>query len=105
MPMNDATDDPDLLVKKRPNVVLWLCCCLGAFFLLFLFLLFGPDPPIVISKQTTHVITPLRRNGLPDYLEWLRQERRKGVTSENNAAVLLWHFLRFMPWVGSRPKP
>lgn len=48
-----------------------------------------PDPPIVISKETTYITEPLDEDGLPDYVEYLRQRCREGVTPENNAAVLI----------------
>ena len=88
--MSDATDEPALVVKKQPNVVLWLCCVLVVILLLFLWAIVGPDPAIVVSKQTTRITEPLRANGMPDYLEWLRRKQRQGVTPENNAAVLVW---------------
>jgi hypothetical protein len=55
-----------------------------------LFQLFGPSPPIVISKETTVIIAPLRADGLPDYQKYWRDFGREGVTPENNGAVLFW---------------
>lgn len=54
---------------------------------LLLYITFGPNPPIVVSKATTHLTTPLAADGLPDYAAALLAEMRKGVTPENNAAV------------------
>jgi hypothetical protein len=56
----------------------------------FVFQLFGPSPPIVVSPQTTYITKPLRDDGLPDYEKHLLDQLRDGVTPENNAAVLLW---------------
>jgi hypothetical protein len=55
-----------------------------------LFQAFGPSPPIVISKKTTVITTPLRADGLPDYQKYWRDFGREGVTPENNGAVLFW---------------
>lgn len=46
--------------------------------------------PLVISKETTYITEPLRPDGTPDYLVAINQECSKGVTPENNAAVLFW---------------
>lgn len=57
-----------------------------------LYSLFGPNPPIVVSKQTTFLTAPLGPDGLPDYAAFLLAKSRKGrsgkgVTPENNGAV------------------
>lgn len=49
----------------------------------------GPNPPIVVSKATTHLTTPLGKDGLPDYAAVLLADAMKGVTPETNAAVPL----------------
>ena len=46
--------------------------------------------PLVISKETTYITEPLRSDGTPDYVAALNQRLSKGVTPENNAAVLFW---------------
>ena len=61
--------------------------------MLFLFQLFGPSPPIIISKQTTYITDPLLPSGIPNYEEYIRRKLREGVTRENNAAVLLFEAL------------
>ena len=61
--------------------------------MLFLFQLFGPSPPITISKQTTYITDPLLPSGIPNYEEYIRRKLREGVTRENNAAVLLFEAL------------
>jgi hypothetical protein len=45
---------------------------------------------ITISKETTYLTEPLKRDGTVDYVAALDQEARRGVTPENNAAVLFW---------------
>ena len=45
--------------------------------------------PVTIGKETTFINGPLRPDGYPDYVEALRRHARRGVTIENNAAVLL----------------
>ncbi|QDV76042.1 hypothetical protein Spa11_42660 [Botrimarina mediterranea] len=49
----------------------------------------GPNPPIIVSKATTHLTTPLGKDGLPDYAAVLLADAMKGVTPETNAAVPL----------------
>lgn len=56
----------------------------------FLWQLLGPSPPIIVSKETTHITAPLLPSGLPDYRKYVEQQLRDGVTLENNAAVLMW---------------
>ena len=88
-----SKDEAPPLPCKKPNILWWL----GGFFLLlvclFLWQIFGPDPPIIVSRQTTFITSPLRPDGLPDYERYILELYRKGVTPENNAAVLLWQAL------------
>jgi hypothetical protein len=50
-----------------------------------------PSPPaITISKQTTYITEPLRKDGSVDYVAALDRLARQGVTPENNAAVPFW---------------
>jgi hypothetical protein len=51
----------------------------------------APRVLVTISKETTYITEPLRPDGYPDYLAALNQRYSRGVTPENNAAVL---FLR-----------
>ncbi|MCH8042981.1 MAG: hypothetical protein IID44_04620 [Planctomycetes bacterium] len=44
---------------------------------------------ITISKETTRITGPLRKDGYVDYVEALNRRASKGVTPQNNAAVLL----------------
>lgn len=46
-------------------------------------------PAVRIAYETTRILKPLGNDGLPDYLAALNQSHSKGVTSENNAAVLV----------------
>jgi hypothetical protein len=43
-----------------------------------------------ISKETTYITEPLRKDGSVDYVAALNQRSSKGVTPQNNAAVLFW---------------
>ncbi len=43
-----------------------------------------------ISKETTYITEPLRKDGSVDYVAALNQRFSQGVTPENNAAVLFW---------------
>jgi hypothetical protein len=85
-----STDAPFKPPRKKTSIFWWL----GGFFLLlltfFLFQLFGPNPPIVVSPQTTYITEPLGADGLPNYKQYVLELYRKGVTPENNAASLLW---------------
>jgi hypothetical protein len=56
----------------------------------FLWQLFGPHEPIVVSRETTRITAPLLADGLPDYAQAVLETSRAGVTPENNAAALMW---------------
>lgn len=43
---------------------------------------------IKISKETTHLTEPLTKDGYVDYLAALNNQQRKGVTLDNNAAIV-----------------
>lgn len=77
--------------KVKPLWVasLLILSCVGLFF----FQLFGPDPAIIVSKETTYITEPLGEDGLPDYEAFWVQQASEGVTPENNAAVLIWQAL------------
>lgn len=49
----------------------------------------GSKSPIRVSKETTRVDGPLRKDGAVDYVAAINKRRGEGVTSENNAAVLM----------------
>ena len=45
---------------------------------------------VTISKETTYITEPLRKDGYPDYVAVLNRRCSEGVTPENNSAVLFW---------------
>jgi hypothetical protein len=53
---------------------------------------FGDEPVrrYTISKETTYLTEPLRKDGSVDYVAALNRRSGEGVTPENNAAVLFW---------------
>ncbi len=75
-----------------------------------------PRPKITISKETTLLTGPLRRDGYVDYVAALNEYASKGVRRENNAAVPLWQAFgpaevfeptrdRFFKMLGITPLP
>jgi hypothetical protein len=71
-------------------------------------------PRFTVGKETTHVLGPLTKEGYVDYPTALNQRLSKGVTPENNAAVLLWKAFGphprgatmppvFFKWLGFHP--
>jgi hypothetical protein len=52
-----------------------------------------PRVLVTISKETTYITEPLRADGYPDYVAALNERMSKGVTPDNNAAVLFWKAL------------
>ena len=48
-----------------------------------------PRPLVTISKETTFITGPLRKDGTVDYVAAIDQRYSQGVTPENNAVVLL----------------
>jgi hypothetical protein len=51
--------------------------------------LFGPNPPIRIDTETTYITAPRTPDGKPDYVRFVLDRCRAGVTPANNAAVIL----------------
>lgn len=47
-----------------------------------------PSGPFAASEDTTYITTPLDNKGQPDYLAALNERLGRGVTPDNNAAVL-----------------
>jgi hypothetical protein len=75
-----------------------------------------PRVLVTISKETTYITEPLRKDGYPDYVAALNQRLSKGVTPENNAAVPFWkamgpgkikkeHRAKFFEMLGVPPLP
>jgi hypothetical protein len=88
-----TTDPPFTPPRKKLNI-LWLVAGLLLLLIgLFFLQLFGPNPPIVVSPQTTFVTNPIGPDGLPDYERYVLENDRKGVSPSNNAATLLWQAL------------
>lgn len=50
----------------------------------------GSGVRVTISKETTYITKPLRPDGYPDYVAALNEQFSRGVTPENNSAVLFW---------------
>lgn len=48
---------------------------------------FGPNPPITISRETTYIVAPLDADGLPDYERYLLDRYRHGIDPKQNAAI------------------
>jgi hypothetical protein len=83
-------DEPFTPPRKKITILWWLGGIFLLVVLLFLVQLFGPNPPIAVSPQTTRISEPLGPDGLPDYEKYLINLSRDGVTPENNAMALLW---------------
>jgi hypothetical protein len=96
-----STDAPFTPPKKKINVFWWIGGAFIVLLLLFVFQLFGPSPRLIVSPQTTHITTPLRPDGVPDFEQYVLDQARAGVTPENNAAALLWPAL----WPGELDPP
>jgi hypothetical protein len=75
-----------------------------------------PRVLVTISKATTYITEPLRKDGYPDYVAALNQRLGNGVTPENNAAVLFWkamgpheikkeHRTKYFQMLGIAPLP
>jgi hypothetical protein len=71
-------------------------------------------PKFTISKETTYVTGPLRKDGTIDYATALNKRLSEGVTPENNANVLFWKAFgphpgwatmppEFFKWLGYQP--
>ena len=76
----------------------------------------GPPGGIIVSRETTFITEPLRKDGTVDYLAALNQRYSQGVTPENNAAVLFLQAMgpgeinkdireRFFKMLGIAPLP
>jgi tetratricopeptide (TPR) repeat protein len=76
----------------------------------------NPGFAVTISRETTYITEPLRKDGSVDYAAALDERFRQGVTPENNAAVLLWEAMgpgkitedvreRYFQMLGMTPLP
>src|SRR5688572_13807231 len=75
--------------RRKIKILWWLGGVFVLLVLLFVLQLFGPNPPIIVSPQTTYITDPRGPDGLPDYERYVLELYRDGVTPENNAAPLL----------------
>jgi hypothetical protein len=84
--------EADLRRRKRRG---WLIigACFAGLLALFGWSLFGPNPPLVISKQTTYITSPLRPDGTPDYEAYLLSKQNRKLPREENAAVVMWQMM------------
>ena len=82
-----------LPTQRKPRIVGIAAGLVALLLVWFVIQLFGPNPRLIISPQTTYIISPLGPDGLPDYEGYLLQRGSEGVTPENNAAVLTWQAL------------
>jgi hypothetical protein len=85
-----SLDASPIPLKKKRSAFWWVAGAVTLLLCLFFFQLFGPNPKIIISKQTTYITSPLRQNGFPNYAQYIIDASREGITPENNAAPLLW---------------
>ena len=60
-------------------------------------------PKIIISKATTHITSPLTKDGQVDYAGALNEFYGKGVTPQNNAVVLFYKLFGAKPDGIDRP--
>jgi hypothetical protein len=69
-------------------LILWIV--IAGFAARYVYILTRPGVPLAISRETTSLTGPLRKDGRPDYVALLNQRASRGVTPENNAAVPFW---------------
>jgi hypothetical protein len=53
--------------------------------------LIGPEPRIIVARETTFITEPLRPDGMPDYPRYVRERIFTLVPPEDNAAVAVLH--------------
>jgi hypothetical protein len=85
----NQSPEADLRRRKRRG---WLIigACFAGLLALFGWSLFGPNPPLVVSKQTTYITSPLRPDGTPDYEAYLLSKQNRKLPRQENAAVVMW---------------
>ena len=79
---------PNTCKKRR----LWRALLLSVPVLVgcFVFSVFGPNPRLRVSEETTHIVSPLGADGLPDYGKFILSRMPSDVPPDENAAVLYW---------------
>lgn len=53
-------------------------------------LITAAEPTIKIDEETTFITSPLAADGLPNYAQAIMDRQAKGVTDDNNGAILFW---------------
>jgi hypothetical protein len=91
--MTTSDNAPFTPPRKKIRIFWWLGGIFLLLALLFVLQLFGPNPPIVVSPQTTFITEPRGPDGLPDYERYVLELYRDGATPANNAAPLLMQAL------------
>ena len=83
-----VTVTPEEIAKrKRRSTLVLIVISIFALFGFLAFWFFGPNPKIVVSKETTHITAPLAADGYPDYHAVLLADMKQGVTPDNNGAI------------------
>jgi hypothetical protein len=86
------TAEPSAAPQRWWHDVRWIAALVGVAFVgTLLWGLFGPEPRIVVSRETTFITAPLRPDGLPDYPAHALDLLGRDVPPEDNAAVALLH--------------
>ena len=79
--------------KTRVKWLIWsIVFILIASFVSYEYYLATPDSgplPITVSKETTYILGPVKKDGTVNYIAYLNDKYSKGVTKENNAAIPL----------------
>jgi hypothetical protein len=91
-----ASSEDNRVEPKQPSPFRWIvraAVVLGLLVVTFVVLYLWPDPRIIVSRETTYLTEPLDEDGYVDYVAAVNQRGSKGVTAENNAAVLYWQAL------------
>ncbi len=88
--MNNDTSPFIPVSKKKKLKLFWPCVLLVSLLAVwFVLQLFGPNPKLRISRETTYITEPLT-NGLPDYDEYVRSKLLDGLEPENNQSLAIW---------------
>ncbi len=86
------SDESAMRASRRPwwQDLRWITAgVLGAFLAALCWGLFGPEPPITVSRNTTFLTAPLAADGLPDYGAAVLAAMGTAPKPEENAAVEL----------------
>lgn len=83
-------EEPPILPRRKPKITRYLAAAILSLIAVFFVQLCGPNTPIVISRQTTYITSPLRADGLPDYSKYYRDRFATRISPAENAAALLW---------------